>query len=185
MSPSSSCQETSTQQSFGTDMGSVTLADVAMEDIEQRALCCLCTLLLCFGRNMQMTPAELSAVTMHLGEFLQQLKSIERTIKFTCKIEEDCRLPFLYTEITCHPDGSLSTTVYRKKTHTYQYLDFTSHNPLSHKLAVVNTQQSRAKTHCTFVNDKTTEENHIASALRVTNYPETITSKIGCITVPK
>ena len=41
-----------------------------------------------------------------------------------------------------------------EKTHTD--LDFTSHHTL--QLAVVNTPQSKAKTHCTFVNDRTTEE---------------------------
>ena len=146
----------------------VTVADLVMEDIEQRALFSFHTSTMFWKRYVDDTYTAID----HLDEFLQHLNSIEPTIKFTCEMEEDCRLPFLDTEITRHPDGSLSTTVYRKKTHTDKYLDFTSHHPLSHKRAVVNTLQSRAKTHCTFVNDRTTEENHIASALKVNNCPE-------------
>ena len=83
--------------------------------------------------------------------------------------------------ITCDQDGSLSTTVYQKKTHR----QVPGLHITSLPITVMNALQSRAKTHCTFVNDRTAEENHITSALRVNNYPEMITSRIGCIIVLK
>ena len=147
------------QQSFGTAKGSpvsVTIADLVMEDIEQRALSSFHTSPMFWKRYVDDTCTAICSD--HLDEFLQHLNSIEPTIKFTCETEEDCRLPFLDTEITRHPDGSLSTKVYQKKTHRQvPGFHITSHHPLSHKLAVVNTLQSRAKTHCTFVNDRTAE----------------------------
>ena len=41
-------------------------------------------------------------------------------------------------------DGSLSFDVYRKPTHTDQYIPFHSHAPLSHKLATIRSLTRRA-----------------------------------------
>ena len=72
-----------------------------------------------------------------------------------------------------NPDGSLSTKVYRKPTHTDKYLDFQSHHPLAHKVSVVHL---RAKCLCTFVNDRTEEELHVREALVNNGYPDTVLS---------
>ncbi|TWW74321.1 hypothetical protein D4764_14G0003220 [Takifugu flavidus] len=42
-------------------------------------------------------------------------------------------------------DRNLTIEVYRKPTHTNQYLQFDSHHPLEHKLGVIKTLQHRAK----------------------------------------
>ena len=42
-------------------------------------------------------------------------------------------------------DRNLTIDVYRKPTHTDQYLRFESHHPLKHKLGVIKTLQHRAK----------------------------------------
>ena len=57
--------------------------------------------------------------------------------QFAYELEDNGVLPFLDTEVIHHPDGSLSTKIYMKKTHTGKYLDFQSHHPLAHKLAVL------------------------------------------------
>jgi len=85
----------------------------------------------------------------------------------------------LDTEIVHHPDGTLSTTVFRKRTHTDRYLDFNSHHPLAHKLAVVNTLFSRAGTHCTFAPDRIKEEQHVTKALTWNGYPEWIIKQLN------
>ena len=80
--------------------------------------------------------------------FHQHLNSIETTIQFTVEMESESTLPFLDTRITHHPNGSLSTTVLRKSTHTDKYLDFQSHHPLALKVAVARTLFDRTKKIC-------------------------------------
>jgi len=89
-------------------------------------------------------------------------------------MEEQGKLPFLDLLIKHHPDGTLSTTVYRKKTHTDKYLDFQSHHPLAHKLAVVKTLQNRANTHCTYANDGLVEQKRVSRALMKNGYPRRV-----------
>ena len=70
-------------------------------------------------------------------------------IKFTVEDnKEDRSIPFLDTIVKPEADGSLSITVYRKPTHTDQYLQWDSHHNLSAKFSVINTLSHRAKTVC-------------------------------------
>ena len=64
-------------------------------------------------------------------------------IKFTYQEEQDKSLPFLDTLVERKPDGSLTTKVYRKKTHTNQYLDFSLHHPTNQKLGVIRSLLDR------------------------------------------
>ena len=83
-----------------------------------------------FGNGLWMTPVRPSPPppppppSDHLESFHSHLNSIEPSIDFTYELEEQEKLPFLDLLIKHHPDGTLSTTVYRKKTHTD---DFQSH----------------------------------------------------------
>jgi len=49
----------------------------------------------------------------------------------------------LNTILVRREDGSVQLLVYRKKSHTDQYLNFSSHLPLNHKLAVIRTLLER------------------------------------------
>ena len=60
--------------------------------------------------------------------FLQYINSVDPTIKFTVESnKEDGAIPFLDTIVKPEADGKLSITVYRKLTHTDQYLQWDSH----------------------------------------------------------
>ena len=51
-------------------------------------------------------------------EFINILNEIDAKISFACEIEVNSRIPFLETLVIREKDGSLSTTVYRKPSHT-------------------------------------------------------------------
>ena len=145
------------------------VANLVMEDVEERALSSaphrppfwkryvddVCTVLDCDD----------------VGGFCEHLNSIEPSINFTFELEQDHKLPFLDVEIFHHSNGSLSTKVYRKTTHMDKYLQFDSHHPLAHKLAVTKTLYKRASTHCTCVEDAVSEGRHVSKALAMNGYP--------------
>ena len=76
-------------------------------------------------------------------ELTEHLKSIDTTgIKFTYEEESDS-LPFLDTFMIRKEDGTVKLLVYRRKTDTYQFLNFTSHYTLHRKLGVIKTLLNR------------------------------------------
>ena len=62
--------------------------------------------------------------------------------------KEDGTIPFLDTIVKPEEDGSLSITVYRKPTHTDQYLQWDSRHNLSAKFSVINTLSHISQTVC-------------------------------------
>ncbi|KAI8482550.1 hypothetical protein Bbelb_396980 [Branchiostoma belcheri] len=79
-------------------------------------------------------------------------------------------LPFLDTKTIVEEDGNLRFEVYRKPTHTDQYLAFDSHHPLEHKLAVIKTLFHRADNIITSDQAKTDEHRHLRGALAKCGY---------------
>ena len=81
------------------------------------------------------------------NSLLQHLNSIHPSIKFTCEEEkEDGSMPFLDILLTPAEDGSLSTLVFRKPTHTDLYLQWDSHHNIPSKYSVAGTLYHRATT---------------------------------------
>ena len=154
---------------------SVTVADLVMEDVEERALMSFPSRPPFWKRYVDDICTALRLD--QLDAFHKHLNTIESSIEFTHEVEEEGRLPFLDTEITHLRDGTLSTTVYRKRTHTDKYFDFDSHHPLSHKLAVVKTLFLRADTHCTFAPDKIQEQLRVTQSLAFNGYPHQVISR--------
>jgi len=83
------------------------------------------------------------------------------SIKFTAEQEQDDQMPFLDTLVVRKADGRVKLLVYRKKTHTDQYLHFSSHHPVQHKLSVVRTLLDRSSQIVTEAEDREQEEHHI------------------------
>ena len=105
--------------------------------------------------------------------FLQHINSVDPAIRFTVEDnKEDGSIPFLDTIVKPEADGSLSITVYRKPTHTDQYLQWDSHHHLSAKFNVIQTLSHRASTMCSNPELLQKEKNHLRKALTKCNYPK-------------
>ena len=100
------------------------------------------------------------------------------SIKSTFEKETSGTIPFLDTLIVRKPDGTVKLLVYRKATHTDQYLNFTSHHPLHHKLGVIRTLLDRMDRVVTEDEDKRHEEETIKKALSMCGYPSWTFDKV-------
>ena len=81
--------------------------------------------------------------------FFNHINSIDENIKFTAETTKaDGVMPFLDILVTPKSDGNLSTTVYRRPTHTNQYLQQDSHHAISNKYSVISSLLHRAKDIC-------------------------------------
>ena len=76
--------------------------------------------------------------------FFRHLNDQSDFIKFTMEFEVDCSLPFLDVLISRNDEGSFTHQVFRKKTHTEQYLHASSHHFPAHKSGVLSTLATRA-----------------------------------------
>ena len=65
----------------------------------------------------------------HVVTFLDYLNSLSEHIKFTHEIEQNSAIPYLDLLISRRINGQLRFSVYRKNTHTDQYLNANTYNP--------------------------------------------------------
>ena len=65
----------------------------------------------------------------NIDDFLQHLNNQQPSIHFTMETEKDNKLAFLVTAVLREPDSHLTTSLYKKRTHTDQYLVYDSHHP--------------------------------------------------------
>ena len=109
-------------------------------------------------------------------EVLQHINSVDPSIQFTIEeVKQDGSMPFLDTLVTPQDDGTLTTSIYRKPTHTDSYLQLDSHHNLACKYSVINTFTHRAKALCS--NSTLLEEENETT----TRGPATVQiSKVGC-----
>ena len=111
--------------------------------------------------------------------FLQHINSVDPAIRFTVEDnKEDGSIPFLDTIVKPEVDGSLSISLYRKPTHTDQYLQWDSHHHLSAKFSVIQTLSHRASTVCSNPELLQKEKEHLRKALTKCKYPKWALDKV-------
>ena len=112
---------------------------------------------------------------MRTQELTAHLNSIDHTgnIKFTHEEEAD-RSIVLHghkNPLQATIEGDIKIKIYRKPTHTDQYLLWTSEHLTAHKLSVVRTLHDRAAL-ITDPKDTAQEEQHIRNALKTCQHPQ-------------
>ena len=149
---------------------SAVIANLYMEEFEERAIAT--------------TTYKPKIWKRYVDGFLQHLNSQQPTIRFTMEIEKDNTIPFIDTSVSRDSNGLLTTTVYRKPTHTDQYLAYDSHHPQSVKRGIVKCLYDRAK-HLTSKPSVTSEEKkHLLSVLVSDGYPSLFVRKLKKTTRP-
>ena len=105
-------------------------------------------------------------------EFFQHINSIDENIKFTAEnTRANGAMPLLDTLVTPQSDGSLLTTVYRRPTHTNQYLQWDSQHAISNKYSVISTLFHRDKDVCSTKEQLEEEHTHIQKVLTTCKCP--------------
>ena len=145
-------------------------AEIFMERLETKALNTFFNPPSIWKRYVDDTFTKLKQIVFE--QFLTHLNEQHPRIKFTSEVEVNRALAFLDNKVHREIDGSTKITIYRKKTHTDQYLDFTSNHHMQQKLGIIATFQNRINTLITKEEDKVEEENHVRKALKVCGYPE-------------
>ena len=156
------------KQLHGTAMGSpvsVVVAGIVMQNIEEQALATYKRTLLLWLRYVDDT-----FTAVHKDEIDGHLNRQNADIQFTKEIEENGKIPFLDCLVTRDNDNKLSTTVYRKPTHTDRLLDQSSYNPTSHKATTIQTLTRRAQLVCDSPDSLADENNYLSNVFNKNNY---------------
>ena len=114
----------------------------------------------------------------NVDDFLQHRNNQQPSIRFTMETENNNKLAFLDTAVSREPDGRLTTSVYRKPTHTDQYLAYDSHHPQSVKRGIVKCLYERAKRLVTKPSIISEEKKHLSSVLVSNGYPFSFLQKL-------
>ena len=161
------------EQVKGAAMGSPIspiVANLLMEDLETKALATAPSTPKIWKRFVDDTFTIIKKA--HKDVFLDHINSIDSNIHFTYEDpKEDGSIPFLDMLIIPDEEGRLNTTVYRKPTHTDQYLHWDSHHAITSKCSVIGTLYHRARTVCSNPNQLQKEEKHLFKSLRKCKYP--------------
>ena len=113
----------------------------------------------------------------HLKNFFYHINNLHQNDKFTMEEESNGELAFLDTLLKRN-NGEISVLVYRKPTHTDQYLHYSSHHQASRKESVASSLFNRAYPIITNKDDLHKKNARIKQVLKENGYQESIISKI-------
>ena len=112
-------------------------------------------------------------------DFLQHINFVDPATQFTVENnKKDGAITFLDTIVKPEADQNLSITVYRKCTHTDQYLQWGSHHHLSAKFSAIDTLTHRAQTVCSNPDLLHKEMDHLRKALTKCKYTKWALDKV-------
>lgn len=159
------------KQVFGTAMGasvSVSCANIALEALEEEALATFQPAPKLFLRYVDDCFSIIRREDV--VPFLEHLNSFQSTIEFTVEEEVNGRLAFLDVDVARTASG-LSTSVYRKPTHTGKYLHFDSAHPIGQKRSVATSLFNRAYRLCSTSDARRAELKRVTQDLIGNGYP--------------
>ena len=159
---------------------SAVIANLYMESFEEQAIASSIYKPKVWKRYVDDTFAVLDSESV--DSFLQHLNDQHPSICFTIETESDGKLAFLDTTVSREPDGRLTTSVYRKPTHTDKYLAYDSHHPQSVKRGIVKCLYDRAKHTVTKPSVISKEKKHLSSEFVSIGYPPTPNTNEGPMT---
>ena len=110
-------------------------------------------------------------ITKHRQALLQHINNQDPHIQFTMDLPTQGTLPFLDTLVTIETDNTLSTSVYRKPTHTDHYLYWDSNHHITAKQSVYNSLAHRDKVVSSTQEALDKELLHINRALSACQFP--------------
>ena len=108
-----------------------------------------------------------------IDDILNRFNAYHNNLEFTVDKFQDCVPHFLDLEI--HPDG---ISIYRKETHTAQFVHFESFTKWNHKVAWIRSLFSRAKKLCTPNKLNKAELDNIKRFASYNGFPRWIVNKI-------
>ena len=173
------------EQKDGAAIGSpvsAVIANIFMEDFEEHAIASAIYKPKIWKRYVDDTFTILDRD--QVDGFLQHLNNQQPTIHFTMETDKDNSIPFLDTSVIRDSNGLLTTSVYRKPTHTDQYLAYDSHHPQSVKRGIVKCLYDRAKHLITKPSVISEEKKHLSSVLVSNGYPSSFIRKLVKTTRP-
>ena len=116
---------------------------------------------------------------IHKEDFLQHINSADPAIQFTVEDNKgDGAIPFLDAIVKPEAGGKWSTTVYRKPSHTDQYLQWDSHHHLSARFSVTHILSHRDQTVCSNPELLHKEKTHLRNKLTHCKYPKWALDKV-------
>ncbi|XP_046544243.1 uncharacterized protein LOC124254479 [Haliotis rubra] len=147
-----------------------------MTELEDKGLLTSTIALICWYRKVDDTFVVLNP-NDNPEHRLNHLNFQHPRMQFTMEEESNNKLPFL--DVLLKKEDKISTTVYRKLTHTDQYLHFTSNHPLQVKKGIISTLTRRAKNICSTTETLETELNHLRHVfVHYSQYPQKLVNNV-------